>query len=210
MHKKHLNQEKAIARCEQVLEAAEKCFVENGFHKSSMAEISKAAGMSVGHIYNYFQNKEEIITTIINRQLAEFYTEISGKAFTKEERLRVLFSHFRKHLQECCDMKRLSLLFDIVAETGRNEEMAAAIKKYEEYLDNWLFELIKLYQPKEEEEELRSRVEAVALVLNGVKMRLIRNPNLDKDKLEQQIKMIITRLICCNTKEQKDYICEYK
>jgi AcrR family transcriptional regulator len=42
-----------------------------GFHGASMADIAKAAGLSVGQIYRYFENKEAIIAAIVAQDLAE-------------------------------------------------------------------------------------------------------------------------------------------
>ena len=47
------------ARREQILDAACDCVRRAGFHGASMAEIAQAAGVSVGQIYRYFENKEE-------------------------------------------------------------------------------------------------------------------------------------------------------
>ena len=51
--------------------AAMKCFVENGFHGSSMAELAKRAGMSVGHICHYYESKDAIIEAIVDRDIEE-------------------------------------------------------------------------------------------------------------------------------------------
>src|SRR3981081_1960655 len=59
------------ARRDQILSAATKCFVENGFHGSSMAELAKRAGMSVGHIYHYYESKDAIIEAIVDRDIEE-------------------------------------------------------------------------------------------------------------------------------------------
>ena len=42
--------ERAVLRRNQVLDAAAICFRNHGFHGASMAQISKTAGMSPGHI----------------------------------------------------------------------------------------------------------------------------------------------------------------
>ena len=55
---------KAAQRCEEILDAAIRCFREKGFHAASMSSIAKAFGMSAGHIYNYFDSKEDIIEAI--------------------------------------------------------------------------------------------------------------------------------------------------
>ena len=40
------------------------CFAKRGFHQTSMHDISAEAGISVGLIYRYFKNKEEVIAAI--------------------------------------------------------------------------------------------------------------------------------------------------
>lgn len=60
---------KAAQRREEILDAAIRCFREKGFHAASMSSIAKAFGMSAGHIYNYFDSKEDIIEAIVNRWL---------------------------------------------------------------------------------------------------------------------------------------------
>ena len=64
----------AQARREQILEAAADCFKRKGYHGAGMAEISKTAGMSAGHIYNYFASKEAIIESIIERDMEEMFS----------------------------------------------------------------------------------------------------------------------------------------
>lgn len=64
----------AQARREQVLCAAANCFKRKGYHGAGMAEISKTAGMSAGHIYNYFASKEAIIESIIERDMEEMFS----------------------------------------------------------------------------------------------------------------------------------------
>jgi AcrR family transcriptional regulator len=55
--------------------AAKDLFIKQGFHATSMRDISKRAEVSLGNLYNYYETKEAIFESIINRYL----TEIDGK-----------------------------------------------------------------------------------------------------------------------------------
>ena len=51
--------------------AAKDLFIKQGFHATSMRDISKRANVSLGNLYNYYQTKEAIFESIINRYVTE-------------------------------------------------------------------------------------------------------------------------------------------
>jgi AcrR family transcriptional regulator len=51
-------------RRQQILDAARRCFVRQGFHQTSMADIFAEARLSAGAVYGYFKSKHEIIAAI--------------------------------------------------------------------------------------------------------------------------------------------------
>ena len=53
-----------LDRRSQILDAALVCFAKRGFHQASMHDISAEAGISVGLIYRYFENKEAVISAM--------------------------------------------------------------------------------------------------------------------------------------------------
>lgn len=53
------------SRRNQILDAAQRCFKKQGFHKTTLRDIAQEFGMSAGHIYNYFSNKEAIIEALV-------------------------------------------------------------------------------------------------------------------------------------------------
>src|SRR5947207_16025003 len=61
----------SIDRRTQILDAAAVCFAKRGFHQASMHDISAEAGISVGLIYRYFQNKEAVISAMADRHKQE-------------------------------------------------------------------------------------------------------------------------------------------
>jgi AcrR family transcriptional regulator len=52
------------ARRQQILDAARVCFIRNGFHATSMQEVIRAAGLSVGAVYRYFPSKNELVMAL--------------------------------------------------------------------------------------------------------------------------------------------------
>ncbi|MBN2286265.1 MAG: TetR/AcrR family transcriptional regulator [Tissierellales bacterium] len=61
-----------------ILNSAIKIFKQNDYSKSSMNHIAENAGISVGNIYRYFKNKEELFDVIV-RDLAEKVMSIMDK-----------------------------------------------------------------------------------------------------------------------------------
>jgi AcrR family transcriptional regulator len=58
------------ARRQQILDAARRCFVRDGFHASSMQQVIAEAGLSVGAVYRYFPSKSDLIVGIA-QQMAD-------------------------------------------------------------------------------------------------------------------------------------------
>jgi AcrR family transcriptional regulator len=48
-----------------ILEAAYALFIEQGYHGTSMRQISQRAGLVVGGLYNHFKSKEEIYSQVL-------------------------------------------------------------------------------------------------------------------------------------------------
>src|SRR5215475_4761073 len=55
------------ARTNQILDAATRVFAEKGFHRATIKDVAKAAGVADGTIYNYFGNKTDLILGILDR-----------------------------------------------------------------------------------------------------------------------------------------------
>src|SRR5256884_8756049 len=57
----------------QILDAALICFAKRGFHQASMHDISAEAGISVGLIYRYFENKDAVISAMADEHKREIH-----------------------------------------------------------------------------------------------------------------------------------------
>ena len=114
-------------RRSQILDAALVCFAKRGFHQTSMHDISSEAGISVGLIYRYFENKEAVISAMADRHKQEISEMVdrARQAPTLLESLEILFT------AHCCENEpRLVSAFvvDLYAEASRNPHVADLVR----------------------------------------------------------------------------------
>ena len=76
-----LKPEVQTARREHILDAAEHCFARTGFHRTTMHDICREAGVSPGALYVYFDSKEALIAGICESvEFAERARRARGRA----------------------------------------------------------------------------------------------------------------------------------
>ena len=56
-----VSEQHALARRQQIIDAAYRCFARKGFHQATMRDIYEEAGLSPGAVYHYFESKHDII-----------------------------------------------------------------------------------------------------------------------------------------------------
>lgn len=61
---------RAAARQSQILEAAAHVFAEKGFQHATIHDVAEAADVADGTIYNYFDNKDDLLYCMIDRLAA--------------------------------------------------------------------------------------------------------------------------------------------
>lgn len=62
-----IQEQMIAARREQIIDAAAIVFAEKGFHRATIKDIAKQAGIADGTIYNYFENKTALMLGILER-----------------------------------------------------------------------------------------------------------------------------------------------
>jgi AcrR family transcriptional regulator len=87
---------RAAQRRSHILEAAASVFAERGFHRTTTRDIAEAADIAEGTIYNYFQSKEDILLSIIQR-----LANLEGRREVMEHALQEDFrAFFARHMLE--------------------------------------------------------------------------------------------------------------
>ena len=70
--------DKKSKKSETILDAALMLFSTNGFYATTIPDIAKAMGMSVGNIYNYFASKE-----VLAKEIIKYSSNILGAEIRK-------------------------------------------------------------------------------------------------------------------------------
>src|SRR6266516_4469346 len=81
------------ARRNQILDAATKVFAEKGFHRATIKEIARVAGIADGTIYTYFSSKTDVLLGILNR-LNETTEREQQLASVSEQDIRTFFTAY--------------------------------------------------------------------------------------------------------------------
>ncbi|MFC5508122.1 TetR/AcrR family transcriptional regulator [Bosea massiliensis] len=100
---------------QQIVEAADQLFYENGFEATSFADISKAVGLSRGNFYYHFKTKDEILDAVIALRIANtqaMLDEWEEAASQPAERIRsfvhILIMNKTKIMAHGCPVGTLS------------------------------------------------------------------------------------------------------
>ena len=135
-------------RSAQILEAAARVFAQKGYHAATTKEIASEAGVSEGTIYNYFQNKEDLLLSVprlisettllppLSQMLATPIT--SGKE--EEKLLTIVLDNAFQTLQRNVDL--LKVLFSTLP-TMDEKTLEEYLRRMPLYLTQFLEEFLQ-------------------------------------------------------------------
>ena len=121
-----------------ILDAAERCFVLHGFHRATMQDLAKMAGMSVGNLYRYFPSKDAVVLALAERDRAEAARHLCDDG---ADLWPTLVRLLRAHLVEVPREKAM-LLVELWAEGTRNPTIAAMLARFDAENRAWVAEAL--------------------------------------------------------------------
>ena len=169
------------ARRQQVLEAAAEAFRRRGFHAASMVEIARMAGMSPGHIYNLFENKDDIIAAIVERDSREVLDRIS--AFQQEsDLLPRMLAETESVIDDHSHAADAALQLEVLAEASRNPKLALVVQQAQTLVNRKAQELIRQSLGAAANAlpsgEIQARALLLGVLFNGLTALSVRQPAL--------------------------------
>jgi TetR/AcrR family transcriptional regulator, transcriptional repressor of aconitase len=138
------------ARRRQILDAARRCFVRNGFHATSMQDVLAEAGLSAGAVYRYFPGKEAIIAAIAKEAVTEVAGALDG-AFDADDPPpldEVLGAAFRAIQRIDAEQGVARLALQVWGEAVRSPALAEVLKGEIRRVRGSLTRLVETYQAR--------------------------------------------------------------
>lgn len=193
---------RARHRREQVLDAAAACFRSKGFHAASIAGISQAAGMSPGHIYHYFDNKEAIVTAIVEREESELVAliEATRASMQRHDLVDAILERLEIAIVRLADIERARLTLEILTEAARNPEIARVVQRSSRMLREKFLRLLSglaedMPLPDPPDAELIAKVELLGALLEGLTVRRVRDPQLDLEIVGRHMRRVVRQML---------------
>jgi AcrR family transcriptional regulator len=126
-------------RRSEILNAAVKIFASKGFYTSTMAEISDASGFAIGTLYQFFESKENLYTTMICEKLDMMYSGIREKVDGAEhaiDKIETLIKSYFDYVENNIDFCNLFIRGEgTIPSEAKTQLREKVIKDYLNHMD---------------------------------------------------------------------------
>ncbi len=181
----------------QIVEAASKCFVQRGFHQTSMKEICREASMSPGNLYRYFKSKEDIIKAAADAE-TEWLAEEMQKIGETENIVDALTTTAMITIEEFNDPDQARFIAEIYAEAARNPSVGSCFSRNDAEMRR---AIARLVQTAEREGKISpllkpdETAQALAALIDGFSTRILVEPDFKPAKARKTIRQMIKSLL---------------
>ena len=183
----------AKERRRQILKAAVRCFRKRGFHQTTLRDIASEFGMSVGHIYNYFESKEAIIEAMVEDSTNRFNEMVTQQKLSRASSEANLPRENLGHVIDAfLDPEIAPLAVAIMNEAMINPRVynmtVDATARVREHIIRTYFT-----GPDEKEDYIsrippavaETRIVSFRAILEGLRIAVLFNPDVDRELLKK-------------------------
>ena len=119
----------------RILKAAVKVFAQRGFYNAKVSQIAKNAGIADGTIYLYFKNKDEILISIFEEEMAKFISKVRKEIESEPDIKSKLRIFVKTHLSFVEKNPKLAQVFQLELRQSNKFIKEYAGSKLKEYLN---------------------------------------------------------------------------
>jgi AcrR family transcriptional regulator len=111
-------------RLEKILEASARLFAAKGFHRTTTKEIAEAANVAEGTLYNYFENKNELLLEILNHliEAQDFRSQLEGSILHDPRQFFIDMFESQKVDSEKHSVMQKAILSEILADVDLRKQ----------------------------------------------------------------------------------------
>lgn len=190
---------RAALQRERILEAAEKCFIESGFHAASMAHIAQTAGISAGLIYRYFDSKALIVKAIIERHLETDGACAMDWLNSSEDVCAAMLDLFECWQRGDDPKMNAGLLLDLTAVCTRDPAIARVVREKDRVVGERLAQVVRRIARARgvilTSTAARDRAEMLQCLMEGLASRVVRNPKVRRSRLKPMLEKVVAMLL---------------
>jgi TetR/AcrR family transcriptional regulator, repressor for uid operon len=186
----------AIDRRIRILDAAERCFVRNGFHKSTMQDVAAESAMSPGNLYRYFPSKDAIVAGLAERDRDQFNADFARLSDAPDPAVFFVMLG-RRHLVEEPRAKTI-MMQEIWAESCRNPHMAAICAAMDQNVEACLTEFVTLIRARDGASGIGEPQEVAKLIMalaDGLFRRRATDPSFEPSTAFNLALPVISQMI---------------
>lgn len=117
------------ARRAAIVDAALACFVNQGFHCTSMRDIAQMASVSLGNLYNHFDSKQALIAEVATQEQTGLLPLLDALERQREAPSLAAVAQFLQAYQALCRQREWAVLSaECLSEIVRSPELAPAFE----------------------------------------------------------------------------------
>lgn len=163
-----------------------------------MSEISKAAGMSPGHIYNCFDSKDAIIAAFVEQHV-ERVAALMRDFASKDDILQAIVDNVADGVRDHLNPAHWPLQLEIAAEASRNPAIATVVRDADLRARVQFRALLAAGRERHslavDGETMDGLVEALICLFHGVRLRALQHPGLNQDAFIARCRGMVRHLL---------------
>jgi AcrR family transcriptional regulator len=195
-----ISPKRQLERRDMILDHAESCFAKNGFHRTTIQDICKAASLSPGAVYLYFASKEQMIAGLCERERGNVITHLRQR-LQAGEALNGIKAILKFYALEAPREKRIMFL-EIGTEAQRNPQVAAMFQQADRVLKSEIRDML-IDAAKRGDitlvHDAQKTIRALFMICDGLFWRLATDPSDPPERLMTCAFMLLDTLFINST-----------
>jgi AcrR family transcriptional regulator len=116
-------------RRDQMIKGAVNLFKEKGFHRTTTREIARSAGFSIGTLYEYIRQKEDVLYLVCDKLYDQVHIRLEQDIDTKQGTIESLMLAIKNYFKVIDDMEDEVLVLYQEAKSLSKDALPYVLKK---------------------------------------------------------------------------------